>query len=123
MRGLVTSVKMTGVVAVTVGMVKVHPLYKKRRRASKKFLARSPEALNVDDEVEITETRPQSRRVSFAVTKVYQRAAVLPEMKEETAEKSRSAKKASEKEIVVGKSSPVKKEGAQRKPKVSSEVR
>lgn len=92
MRGIVSSNKMTGVVAVTVGMIKIHQLYKKRLNRSKKFLARSDSQLNVGDEVEIKETRPQSRRVRFAVTKVITKAVMLPEVKEATISKDKPSK-------------------------------
>lgn len=95
MRGIVSSNKMTGVVAVTVSQIKIHPLYKKRLNRSKKFLASTPSKLNLGDEVEIKETRPQSRRVRFAVTQVINKAVVLPTLEEaETAkEKTPKAKK------------------------------
>lgn len=99
MRGVVSSNKMTGVVAVTVEVIKIHPLYKKRLRKTKKFLAKVSEALNIGDEVEITEVRPQSRRVTFAVTKVYNRAEVLPEVKEEAANKEKKTPVKKEKEV------------------------
>lgn len=92
MRGTVSSNKMTGVVAVTVGMIKIHPLYKKRLNRSKKFLAATSDKLNVGDEVEIKETRPQSRRVRFAVTEVVRKAVLLPEVKEAATAKDSPAK-------------------------------
>lgn len=88
MRGIVSSNKMTGVVAVTVGMIKIHPLYKKRLNRSKKFLASCDTKLSIGDEVEIKETRPQSRRVCFAVTKVITKAVILPVVKEAAASKA-----------------------------------
>lgn len=93
MRGVVTSAKMTGVVAVTVERFVIHPVYKRRLRRSKKFLAATPEKLNIGDIVEITETKPQSRRVRFAVTEVVTRVAVLPEVKEEKTAKVKKVKK------------------------------
>lgn len=92
MRGIVSSDKMTGVVAVTVDMIKIHPLYKKRLNRSKKFLASTSSKLNIGDEVEIKETRPQSRRVRFAVTEVINKAVVLPAVKETTTAKEKEPK-------------------------------
>ncbi len=83
MRGIVTSNKMMGVVGVTIERFVVHPVYKRRLRRSKKFLASTPEKLNIGDTVEIKETKPTSKRVRFAVTEVVTRTAVLPEVKEE----------------------------------------
>lgn len=83
MRGVVSSNKMMGVVAVTVERFVIHPIYKRRLRRSKTFLASTDAPLNVGDQVEIKETRPQSRRVRFAVASVTLKATVLPEVKEE----------------------------------------
>lgn len=91
MIGSVTSNKMTKVVAVTVEQIKIHPLYKKRLKRSNKFLARTMEKLNLGDLVEIKETKPLSRRVRFMVTRVIVRADVLPEVKEEKADKVKVA--------------------------------
>lgn len=106
MRGIVSSNKMTGVVAVTVGMIKIHPLYKKRLNRSKKFLARSETKLNVGDEVEITETRPQSRRVCFAVTKVITKAVLLPVVKETEATKDVAPKAAAKSSVTTKEEKP-----------------
>lgn len=93
MIGTVTSNKMKGVVAVKVEQIKIHPLYKKRLRRSKKFLAQTNEALNIGDVVEIKETRPLSRRVRFAVTNVATKAEILPEVKEDMENKEKEPKK------------------------------
>lgn len=94
MRGIVSSNKMIGVVGVTVAMVKIHPLYNKRLNRSKKFLASCDTKLNIGDEVEIKETRPQSRRVRFAVTKVVTRVELLPEVREAATSKDKPTKAA-----------------------------
>jgi len=87
MIGRVTSNKMTGTIAVTVDYFKVHPLYKKRLRRSKKFLVSVKDSLNIGDEVEIRETKPISRNVTFIVTRVVNKAEVLPGVKDVAPEK------------------------------------
>lgn len=84
-RGIITSAKMTGTVTVTVHRSNFHPIYKKRFRISKKFLADSGEFkdLHEGDLVEITETRPLSKRKHFRVTSVIGKAAQVDELKEE----------------------------------------
>ena len=85
--GTVTSAKMTGTVTVTVHRSVFHPMYKKRYRMSKKFLAdsRGVEDLAVGDLVTITECRPLSKRKCFKVTEVLKRAPRVSEMAEEAA--------------------------------------
>lgn len=91
MIGVISSTKMTGVVTVLVEQIKIHPLYGKRLRRSKKFLAATAEKLNVGDSVEIKEVRPQSRRVRFSVIKVNSRVEVLPEVKADETAKAKQA--------------------------------
>lgn len=81
---------MTGTVTVTVHRSVFHPLYKKRFRVSKKFLADSNkmEDLGVGDLVEITECRPLSKRKCFKVTTVLKRVPRVSEMMEESAVES-----------------------------------
>lgn len=97
-RGKVVSNKMTSVVAVRVERLLTHPLYKKKLRRSRSFLAQTKEPLSPGDVVEITETRPISRRVRFVVSKVLTRAEVLPVIAEEKTgrEKKVKVKKVSE---------------------------
>ncbi len=84
--GTVTSAKMQGTVTVTVHRSMVHPLYQKRYRMSKKFLADSKgQDLGVGDEVQITECRPLSKRKCFRVTEVLKRAPRVSELLEEGA--------------------------------------
>ena len=104
--GKVSSNKMTGVVTVIVEMFKIHPLYKKRLRRTKKYLVSTREPLQIGDEVIIRETRPQSKRVAFmvdrvvlkstarpVVRKVEEKIAVLEEVKDKVAPKKSTRKK------------------------------
>jgi small subunit ribosomal protein S17 len=84
-KGTVTSAKMTGTVTVTVHRSVFHPLYQKRYRSSKKFLAdsRGIEDIGVGDTVIITECRPLSKNKHFKVTEVLKRVPRVSEMGEE----------------------------------------
>lgn len=83
--GTITSAKMTGTVTVTVHRSVFHPLYKKRFRVSKKFMADSKgiEDLSIGDTVEITECRPLSKMKRFKVTEVIKRVARVSELANE----------------------------------------
>ncbi len=86
-QGIITGTRMTGTVTVTVHRSVFHPLYKKRFRVSKKFLAdsRGVDDLGVGDMVVITECRPLSKRKCFKVTEVLKRAPRVSEVGEEAA--------------------------------------
>ncbi len=76
---------MIGTVTVTVHRSVFHPLYRKRYRVSKKFLADSKgvKDLGVGDTVLITECRPLSKNKHFRVTEVIKRAPRVSEVAEE----------------------------------------
>lgn len=75
-QGVITSASMQNTVTVTVHRAVLHPLYSKRFRVSKKFLAdTNGHDLGVGDEVVITECRPLSKRKRFKVTDVIKQAA------------------------------------------------
>ncbi len=87
---------MTGTVTVTVHRAEFHPLYKKRYRVSKKFLADSAGMdLAVGDLVLIAECRPLSKNKHFKVTEIIKAAPRVSEFKEEeaVAELTKSKKK------------------------------
>lgn len=85
-KGIVTSAKMTGTVVVTVHRSVLHPVYKKRYRRSKKFLA-DPGANGVreGDEVRIAECRPLSKNKHFRVVDIIKHAAQVSALQEEEA--------------------------------------
>lgn len=84
--GTISSAKMQNTVTVTVHRSVFHPVYKKRFRVSKKFLADTAgQQLRVGDLVEITECRPISKNKHFKVTQVLKAAPVVDELKEEAA--------------------------------------
>lgn len=106
-QGTITSAKMTGTVTVTVHRSVFHPLYKKRFRVSKKFLAdtNTMEDLGVGDTVEITECRPLSKRKCFKVTTVLKRVPRVSEMAEEAEVAGAIKTKASKKDDASSKDS------------------
>ncbi|MBE0430889.1 MAG: 30S ribosomal protein S17 [Dehalococcoidia bacterium] len=67
--GLVVSDKMDKTVVVLVEIRKIHPLYKKSIRVSKKYKAHDENNIcKVGDRVKIGETRPLSRDKTWRVT-------------------------------------------------------
>lgn len=85
--GTITAAKMTDTVTVTVHRSVFHPLYRKRYRMSKKFLAdtKGVKDIGVGDTVEITECRPLSKRKCFKVSNVIKRVPRVSDMAEESA--------------------------------------
>ncbi len=80
--GVITSAKMQNTVTVTVHRSVLHPLYEKRYRVTKKFLADTNGLdLKEGDEVVITECRPLSKRKHFKVTEVTKKALQLSDAK------------------------------------------
>ncbi len=72
--GDVVSNKMDKTVAVAVARLKTHPLYRKRYKITKKFLAHDEDnQYQVGDRVEIAETRPTSKRKRWEVIKVIEK--------------------------------------------------
>lgn len=74
LKGTVVSTKMEKTVVVSVEVPKMHALYKKVIRNSKKFKARDDIGVNEGDVVEIGESRPYSKTVCWKVIKVLEEA-------------------------------------------------
>ena len=74
--GVITSAKLSRTVTVTVHRLVFHPLYKKRFRRSKNFLADTGEFtdLAVGDLVQITECRPLSKNKRWRVRSIVEKA-------------------------------------------------
>jgi small subunit ribosomal protein S17 len=71
LQGRVVSNKMDKTVVVEVERKKMHRLYKKVIRVSKKYMAHDESnALNIGDEVQIVESRPMSKRKRWVVESV-----------------------------------------------------
>lgn len=84
-KGIVSSAKMTDTVSVTVHMSVFHPIYKKRFRRSKKFLAdcKGIEDLTEGDTVIISECAPMSKLKRFKVSEVVERVPRVSDVKDE----------------------------------------
>ena len=73
--GVVTSTAMQKTITVAVQMTKMHRLYKKALKRTKKFKAHDEEqACNVGDVVRIRETRPLSRTKRWRLVGIVKRA-------------------------------------------------
>jgi small subunit ribosomal protein S17 len=71
LQGRVVSNKMDKTVVVEVERKKMHRLYKKVIRVSKKYMAHDESnALNIGDGVQIVESRPMSKRKRWVVESV-----------------------------------------------------
>jgi small subunit ribosomal protein S17 len=69
--GLVVSDKMDKTVVVAVETRKVHPLYKKAVRVTKRYKAHDENnACKIGDKVKIVETRPLSKEKSWRVAEI-----------------------------------------------------
>jgi small subunit ribosomal protein S17 len=84
-KGIISSAKMQGTVTVIVHRHVFHPIYKKRFRRSKKFLADVGTFTDIreGDTVQITECRPLSKRKHFKISDVLIRVPRVSELKEE----------------------------------------
>ncbi len=70
MIGQITSTKMEQTAVVSVITTKQHPLYRKKYHATAKFLAHNPENRFAEgDTVEISETRPLSKRKRWEIAR------------------------------------------------------
>lgn len=79
--GVITSAKMQNTVTVTVHRSVMHPLYQKRYRVTKKFLAdTNGHTLGLGDEVVISECRPLSKRKCFKVTEIKKKGSSVADM-------------------------------------------
>ncbi len=77
LQGTVVSNKMQKTVTVLVERKVQHPLYGKYVVKSKKYAAHDDIGCSEGDKVEIAESRPYSKTVSWKVTKVLQKAVLV----------------------------------------------
>jgi small subunit ribosomal protein S17 len=76
--GLVVSDKMDKTVVVAVETKKVHPLYKKAVRVTKRYKAHDENNdCKIGDKVKIVETRPLSKEKSWRVTEITSKREVV----------------------------------------------
>ena len=75
--GTVSSKATDKTIIVTVDTKKMHPIYKKQYKSSKRFMAHDEKnEANVGDSVVITETRPLSARKRHILTTIVKKAAI-----------------------------------------------
>jgi len=75
--GKVVSDKMTQTIVVSVPMVKIHPLYKKRYTRHKKYYVHDEaESATIGDTVKIRADRPRSKLKRWILVDVITKAAV-----------------------------------------------
>jgi small subunit ribosomal protein S17 len=76
--GVVVSDKMDKTVVVAVETRKVHPLYKKAIRGTRKYKAHDENnACKIGDKVKIIETRPLSKEKSWRVTEIISKREIV----------------------------------------------
>ena len=69
--GRVTSDKMDRTVVVEVASTKIHPLYRKVVRSTKRYLAHDEDnQAQIGDRVEMVESRPISKRKKWVVERI-----------------------------------------------------
>ena len=75
--GVVSSAKADKTIVVTVRERKTHPLYRKQYTTTTKFMAHDEKNVAAEgDKVVIVETRPISKRKSFKLDRVVEKAGV-----------------------------------------------
>lgn len=88
-KGRVVSAKTSQTVVVLVEREKIHPLYKKTFRRSKRYLVHDEIGVALGDLVEIVQVRPMSKHKHFQVQKVVGKnmeAVIVEQLKEKAAE-------------------------------------
>jgi small subunit ribosomal protein S17 len=82
--GLVVSDQMAKTVVVAVETRKVHPLYKKAIRVTKKYKAHDENNVcKIGDKVKISETRPLSKDKHWRVTEVISKREIVEDRPEQ----------------------------------------
>lgn len=85
--GVVTSDVQDKTITVAVSRSVTHPIYGKRYTITKKYAVHDEKnQAHIGDKVEITETRPISKRKSFALGRVVETGHATEELKDETKE-------------------------------------
>ncbi|MDO8638105.1 MAG: 30S ribosomal protein S17 [Candidatus Daviesbacteria bacterium] len=88
-KGRVVSVKTLKTVVVLIDSVRMHPLYKKAFKRSKRYLVHDEIGAGLGDLVEIVQVRPMSKNKHFQIQKIVGKnmeAVIIEELKEEAAE-------------------------------------
>lgn len=76
--GTVVSNKMEKSAVVAIQSSKIHPIYRKRYKTTKRFIVHDENnSAQVGDRVELTETRPLSAKKRFVISQVLQATQVV----------------------------------------------
>ena len=76
--GTVVSNKMEKSAVVAVESHKIHPIYRKRYKTTKRFIVHDEtNAVQMGDRVELSETRPMSAKKRFAISQVLKAAPIV----------------------------------------------
>jgi small subunit ribosomal protein S17 len=70
LRGIVTKTKMAKTATVMVERKKIHPIYKKGVKVTKKYHAHDEIGVKVGDKVKMVETRPISKTKTWKIVEV-----------------------------------------------------
>jgi len=82
--GIVTSDKADKTITITVASRETHPIYGKQYTVTRKYIAHDEKnEAHVGDKVTISETRPISKRKSFALISIDEKSRGSIELKEE----------------------------------------
>lgn len=85
--GIVTSDKADKTITITVTSRETHPIYGKQYTVSRKYIAHDENnEAHMGDKVTISETRPISKRKSFALVRIDEKSRGSIELKEEEVE-------------------------------------
>jgi len=85
--GIVTSDKADKTITITVTSRETHPIYGKQYSVSRKYIAHDEKnEAHPGDKVTIVETRPISKRKSFTLLKIEEKARGSIELKQEEVE-------------------------------------
>ena len=72
LNGIIKSDKMSKTVVVEVAYLWQHPLYQKRIKKTKRYLAHNEKGAVIGDKVTIAETKPLSKNKHWTVTEINQ---------------------------------------------------
>lgn len=82
--GIVTSDKADKTISITVASRETHPIYGKQYTVTRKYIAHDEKnEAHIGDKVTISETRPISKRKSFALISIDEKSRGSIELKEE----------------------------------------
>ena len=85
--GAVSSDKADKTITVTVNTREMHPIYKKQYAVTRKYMAHDEKnQAGIGDKVEIKQTRPFSKRKSWELVRIVEKARGTVELRDEVSE-------------------------------------